>query len=98
MTIFRAGSDRGGRSGEKACSIVFWTARDCPLRKNVKNVRDHEVAAVRHYLENKTECRRRWLLDYFDQCLSPSTCVDPKECCDICASAYDLVLNMYYLM
>lgn len=80
------GSGRGGRSGEKARSIVFWTARDCPMKKVPRNVRDHEVAAVRHYLENETVCRRKWLLEYFDNSLSLSGCVDSEECCDICTS------------
>ena len=77
------GSRRGGRSGEKARSIVFWTPRDCPLKTTPKNAHDREVAAVRHYLENETVCRRKWLLEYFDQSIS-STCLESEECCDIC--------------
>ena len=50
------GSGRGGRSGEKARSILFWIPRGCPLKKNPKNAHDREVADVRHYLENETVC------------------------------------------
>ena len=55
------GSGRGGRSGKQAKSIIFWTPRDCPLKKEPKTPRDHELAAVRKYLE-LTTCRRKWLL------------------------------------
>ena len=77
-------SGRGGRSGDKARSIVYWKPMDCPLRKALTSTRDHEVASVRRYLENTTECRRKWLLDYFDPlCAKPGS--DPSNCCDICA-------------
>ena len=75
-------SGRGGRSGEKARSIVYWKPIDCPKRKELSSTRDHETAAVRRYLENDTSCRRNMLLKYFD-----SSCVknSPKDCCDICS-------------
>lgn len=77
-------SGRGGRSGDNAQSIVYWTRADCPLRKEPKTVRDHEVNVVRRYLENVTLCRRQWLLDYFDPiCAKPG--LIPSRCCDVCA-------------
>lgn len=82
---YAQGSGRGGRSGEKAQSIIFWTPCDCSLKENLKTVKDCETAAVRTYLENKTVCHRKWLFDYFDQSLSPDY-VDSKECCDICVN------------
>ena len=79
-------SGRGGRSGQPARSIVFWTPKDCPLRKELASTRDHEVAAVRRYLENTSTCRRRWLLNYFDPSCT-SGVRDPKTCCDVCAKS-----------
>ena len=76
-------SGRGGRSGDDAKSVIYWSPADCPLRKEPKTVCDHEVNAVRRYLENNTVCRRQWLLDYFDP-----TCTKPGQVqlkCDICS-------------
>lgn len=78
-------SGRGGRSGERARSIVYWKPVDCPKRKELSSTRDHEVDAVRRYLENDVSCRRKWLLQYFDSSCDVST-TDPKYCCDICFS------------
>ena len=81
-------SGRGGRSGDPAESIVFWKPKDCPMRKELTSVRDHEVASVRRYLENNSVCRRKWLLDYFDPSIA---CVgtNPQTCCDICSYTKD---------
>jgi superfamily II DNA helicase RecQ len=45
-------SGRAGRSGEPSKSTIYWKPRNAPLRKDLSNPRDAEVAAVRHYLEN----------------------------------------------
>ena len=45
---------RGGRTGHNAESIVYWIPSDCLQRKDPKSMRDHEVNAVRRYLENVT--------------------------------------------
>ena len=74
-------SGRGGRSGDPARSVVYWKPTDCRLKKQLASTRDHEVAAVRHYLEN----RRQWLLQYFDPSFTTSM-QDPLLCCDVCAS------------
>lgn len=78
-------SGRGEHSGGDARSVVFWKPADCPFRKKAVSTRDHEVNAVRKYLENTTMCRRMWLLDHFEP-----TCAQcgriPKRCCDICAN------------
>ena len=77
-------SGRGGRSGASAQSVVFWKPVDCPKKKQLITTRDFEIAAVRHYLENTTSCRRRFLLQYFDySCVS--TVRNPDICCDVCA-------------
>ena len=78
-------SGRGGRSGEPARSLVYWKPTDCRLKKQLESTRDQEVAAVRHYLENDTSCRRQWLLQYFDPSFTTSV-QDPLLCCDVCAS------------
>ena len=78
-------SGRGGRSGQSARSIVYWKPIDCKVRKEPSSTRDHEVAAVRQYLENETVCRRQWLLHYFDSSCT-SDVKDPKACCDVCAA------------
>ena len=57
-------SGRGGRTGHNAESIVYWTPSDCLQRKGPKSVHDHEVNAVRRYLENVAMCHRQWFLDY----------------------------------
>jgi len=82
------GSGRGGRSGQPARSIVYWKPIDCPKPKEPSSTRDHEVAAVRDYLENETVCRRQWLLQYFDPACS-SNVLDPKTCCDVCAKTVE---------
>ena len=52
------------------------------MRKELSSTRDHEVAAVRRYLQNETLCRRQWLLDYFEpSCASPGR--NPITCCDV---------------
>ncbi len=77
-------SGRGGRSGDHACSIVYWKPIDCPLRKELISTRDNEVACVRRYLENTTVRRRKWLLVHFEpMCAKPGR--EPSKCCDICA-------------
>ena len=65
-------SGRGGRSGGDALSVVYWKPVDCPVKKEPTSTHDHETIAVRKYLENTTECRRMWLLHYFDpSCAKP---------------------------
>lgn len=76
-------SGRGGQSGDQARSTIYWKPRDCPLKVNPISVRDKEVVAVRRYLENTSECRRKWLLGYFDPtCAKPGE--NPSTCCDVC--------------
>ena len=50
-------SGRGGRSGCRAKSIMFWKPSDYPIRKEPSSMRDHELITVRQYLENTTVCR-----------------------------------------
>ena len=61
-----------GRSGDPARSIVYWKPIDCRLKKKLASTRDHEVAAVRHYLEYDTSCHRQCLLHYFDTSFTTS--------------------------
>ena len=78
-------SGRAGRSGEAAKSTVYWKPSDAPLRRDTSDPRNVELAAVRHYLENNTNCRRQQLLNYFDSDLfSTIHCNDRFLCCDVC--------------
>ena len=76
-------SGRGGRSGSNARSIVYWRVRDCPVKAKPSSIRDHEVIAVRRYLENTDECRRKVLLSHFD--LSFASHKNDNRCCDVCS-------------
>ena len=77
---------RAGRSGEQAKSVIYWIPADAPLRKNLGNPTNAEIATVRHFLENSRECRRDQLLKYFDaSCSCYAAEQDPVLCCDVCA-------------
>ena len=82
-------SGRAGRSGDQAMSVIYWKPSDAPLKGNLSNPRDAEIAAVRRYLENDTVYRRFQLLQYFDDELAQS--LPPRNhllCCDVCASGF----------
>lgn len=85
-------SGRGGRSGESASSIVYWTPSDCPKRKRPSTTRHREVNEVRRYLENSSVCRRKWLLGYFDP-KSKESESDPISCCDVCTTSISPTSN-----
>ena len=75
-------SGRGGRqSGDSATSLVFWKPVDCPVKKEPSTPHDHEMIAVRRYLENRSECRRTILLEYFDPSIAKPG-KEPFRCCD----------------
>ena len=75
-------SGRGGRSSEQAKSVIFWKPADAPLYKEF-SFPNAETTAVRHYLDNTSECGRLQLLQYFDPSLScPQH--NPLTCCDVC--------------
>ena len=79
-------SGRGGRGGKEAISIIYWKPADCPRKEKLQTTQDSEILAVREYLENVTQCRRKWLLQYFD----PSCAVvgiNPRTCCDVYAAS-----------
>lgn len=79
-------SGRAGRSGDPAKSTVYWKPSDAPLRQDLSNPRNAEVATVRHYLENVKECRRKQLLRYFDPIIEVDKNRDPLLCCNVCAN------------
>ena len=57
------------------------------MKKDISNARNAEIVAVRCYLENDKECRRKQLLNYFDDNLCNSIiCEDKCLCCDVYAS------------
>ena len=64
---------RAGREGQKACAIL-----------SHGHVNRHTEMSMKHYCENKKECRRTKLYKSFimyKKCDSDNKC----ECCDICA-------------
>ena len=64
---------RAGREGQKACAILLHG-----------HVNRHTEMSMKHYCENKKECRRTKLYKSFiiyKKCDSDNKC----ECCDICA-------------
>lgn len=77
-------SGRAGRGGEQCTSLIFWIPSDAPVRRDLKISRNAEVAIVRRYLENTTDCRRRLLLEYFDPALSRQLGPPSSPCCDNC--------------
>lgn len=77
-------SGRAGRSGDQAKSIIFWKPADAPLHKDLSIASNVAIAAVRHYLENTTECRRIQLLRHFELNNTTATC-NALTCCDVCA-------------
>ena len=79
-------SGRAGRSGDAAHSVVYWTPTDCPRRKEPYTSHHHEVNDVRAYLENSTVCRRKWLMEFFENDSANPDC-DPLSCCDVCVAA-----------
>ena len=82
-------SGRAGRSGEKSTSTIYWTPTDAPVRKDLSNPQDAEVAVIRRYLENVSDCRRFILLSYFDNVHAKTlTRRDPLTCCDNCKATY----------
>lgn len=78
-------SGRAGRTGDPAISTVYWKPADAPMYKDLSNPRDAETAAVRTYLENSCDCRRKQLLNYFDPSLKTNG-IDDILCCDVCAN------------
>ena len=62
-----------GRSGSDAWSVVFWKARDCPIKAKPSTTHDQELIDVRNYLENTSDCRRKILLKYFDLTFTTNT-------------------------
>ena len=78
MTTFKKVGDEG-TSGDQAKSVIFWTSRDCPLKKVLGNPRDFKVDAVKRYVENGEVHRRYQLMDYFNLELAKTLpCVPPN--------------------
>lgn len=78
-------SGRAGRTGDSAKSTIYWKPSDAPKKENLFSPRNAELASVRYYLENESDCRRQQLLKYFDSTATASKNKDCFLCCDICA-------------
>ena len=81
-------SGRAGRSGQQATSTIFWSPADVPVRKDLSKPQSAELAKMRSYLDNVSDCRRCTLLSHFDSALvSVISDRDRLTCCDNCNRA-----------
>ncbi|KAG8182427.1 hypothetical protein JTE90_018310 [Oedothorax gibbosus] len=90
-------SGRAGRDGERSWCILFYCYKDMHRIKRMV-MQDNENIHSRgthfdnlyrmvHYCENKTDCRRVWMLGYFGEIFDKSLCLnDPATACDNCFS------------
>lgn len=79
---------QAGRGGEQSTSTIYWAPSDVPVRHDLSDPRNAEVAVVRRYLENEVDCRRCLLLHYFDPTLVGALeARDRRTCCDNCNAA-----------
>ena len=82
-------SGRAGR-GELSTSTIYWAPSDVPVRQDLSDPRNAEVAVVRRYLENEVDCRRYLLLHYFDPALASTLeRISKRLCCDTCKAVAD---------
>ena len=78
-------SGRASRSGQQATSTIFWSPADVPIRKDLSKVQSTDLAKLRRYLENVSDCRRCTLLSHFDTALvGVISDRDRSTCCDNC--------------
>ncbi len=81
-------SGRAGRNDQQATSTIFWAPLDVPKHKDLSKAQSADMAKMRIYLENVTDCRRCILLSHFDSALvSNLSDRDPLTCCDNCKKA-----------
>ena len=79
-----------GRGGEQSTSTIYWVPSDVPVRQDLSDPLNAEVAVVRRYLENEVDCRRYLLLNYFDPALVGTLeRRNRRLCCDTCKDAAD---------
>ena len=83
-------SGRAGRGGELSTSTIYWAPSDVPVRQDLSDPRNAEVAVMRRYLENEVDCRRYLLLHYFDPALASTLeRISKRLCCDACKAVAD---------
>lgn len=87
-------SGRGGRDGEPAVSIIFWSPSDMNRNRFFANCtgamearaqarRDYQVLS--DYVTDTVTCRRKILLSYFgEECDNNGSTSTNEECCDNC--------------
>ena len=69
---------------------LLGTERLPTIRNEPNTVHERELNEVRQYLQTTSECRRKWLLEYFDpKSVKPGG--DPKVCCDVCATSVQAI-------
>ena len=86
-------SGRGGRDGNPAVSIIFWSPgdmkRECflanftgPAELRARARVDYQL--VSDYVADTVSCRRKLLLSYFGEKFDKSHATTNDECCDNC--------------
>ncbi|GIX77604.1 bloom syndrome protein homolog [Caerostris extrusa] len=90
-------SGRAGRDGEHSWCILFYSYKDTQRFKRMimkDDANKHSWAThfdnlyrMVYYCENKTDCRRVWMLGYFGEIFDKQLCLsDPQTACDNCFS------------
>lgn len=105
-------SGRGGRDGEPAVSIIFWSKEDMnrnnffanclgPAGTRAQARRDFQI--INDYVTDTVTCRRKLLLSYFgEKCDNSGSTTTNEECCDNCShrphTRKDLTLQAHLLI
>ncbi|GFY64240.1 bloom syndrome protein homolog [Trichonephila inaurata madagascariensis] len=90
-------SGRAGRDGEHSWCILFYNYKDMhrlkrmimkdEANKHSWSTHFDNLYRMVYYCENKTDCRRVWMLEYFGEIFDKKLCLnDPVTSCDNCFS------------
>jgi len=73
---------RAGRDGKKALCVLFWVKADLGILRLLR-IPKETVETMRKYCVDSSSCRRRRLLDHFDEKIQTAR-VCQEEKCDVC--------------
>ncbi|XP_035209951.1 Bloom syndrome protein homolog isoform X2 [Stegodyphus dumicola] len=90
-------SGRAGRDGETSWCILYYCYKDMHRIKRMilkddanrhsRSTHFDNLFRMVHYCENKTDCRRVWMLGYFGEIFDKQLCLNnPATACDNCYS------------